>query len=1667
MSRRLPGNSLPITPPSATRNETNLSQAGNRIISNNMSRVNVNTNVSNLQFPNTPNLNLNFSPVDFAVSTDLPDQRSEFSEVYEETYNRELTNINRSLLSSYEYNDIVLDLMFDITGNDLNDESQPIQKINSIANIKNSIIDKLFQNCESQFKSVLKKTNSYQFVIDTIKEKVENTEELKLLFEEGLVQRDDTINALDYSAKFNKFIIDRATGTEFCRISNYFIDTYRRLENNEIASISIKKDIFSFEENDPISRVKLNIDNEYLSKYLMISYEGYNDISRTIDFTKIVVQNIINNVRSMFTLMPNCMKLKEDPTTSRLFVEYKNDDEIVYKVERSDFKLWKFIDNNGKLNYDDFVFENSNVMSSTNNIIPIKIIESNIEEENLKAKSIESNQFGIEVESIGSNQFRTNIEEYIEGYVVYEAGSTSLTSSNTVNTAFGSFNTGNINLQNRIKNTRVDSRRLKVTPESSITVSDNLIRLQNINLDGSVSEISNSFKILKSNNNTNTLFNKILISQILKPSRESILSVGGSISLILQFTTNDNAVFKESYLLHNIENHFFNTQSHQNFTDRPDSFFIEVNNPIDVLRDYTNTFPIYDGPDERLLDDTRLLGEYYSFFENPIVPLYFKHAGSYNLYYKYKPLIVTDNNSKIEIKTQEASHISFNKEKFVLKLDSFIKRIKLDHLASKEIDISAFNDVLKNLKNSKNNYLMKSYLKNDKDSIAILNSENKLYQFMFDENEDFDSSNLSYSMKSHIDKNVLYTSATTPIYEESIADNINDIFSNYYPENDYFSSTKFLESVIGDFQAYISSFSNDSSYKKNLYVTDILYLNYFSENNEDSKEDTKNEIVKRFLLETLKDDVVSSSRLKNQKLKKYMYNNKSFDTIVEDFNKLELPSDTSSLDIRKSLRDLFSSAYDEYRSSSSSLDTIHKEIFSNRYFNFIKEEYNLSLANINYYNNKIFKIEQTFPFYHEVFIDRVYNLNKENAKRKIKLNKNLYPVWSTYIDEDSVKLTLNFDNLNYFTNGNIHLNTVILNLNVEEGTDSIVSKNSVKNNITDSFERNMNDSSSIFYKIKNKIKALFRQTLVNYEDLYFSNEEEMSSFIGNNPKLTEYVLELVELYSEIFVDVSKKINFDFNTKLFSQIVDPYFSGDSSLLIDKNAILDAEISESYYVSHFNSFSFTQESLSIFNKKEGRQGRVFNYTVSEAIKQYYSDLMSIFTKEDFSLEDEVISNSNNQFNSAQPLYIQKTNEDSFCQKMHEVISMLKKSDYYQAVSFDLTREMLRTSKNITDNIEKINNESLIELANKLEENEDEFFRNINNSYYRNILNKNIYNVLTRNKEISEGVIDRIESENDTLSLEDSLSNISIFDKYKSEYKYKNVNLNDDIIYAFSLPYNKLQNINDDTLIKITFMPKDLVNSNRLFYPIIFYFSTNILQTNFNILNGENNFKYYENSGVTKNLATHNTDFDQTNENMSEYLRQIIIRKLSPKTDEELENYLNNIIESHKRSIELNKLLYIKHDINLEKKKSVGSEVLSLVSERLSDNAVRNIFDVEKFDIINNFSDFENSLNSISLMNDSLNHLLSIEKDNEELFDTATYDKYLVSLDRDSLIYNDVNEPKTALTEFDFSLQNTYNKTSLYEIANKHQTEYVFDRYETIDISEREFLTFIVKTEILWKV
>jgi hypothetical protein len=997
---------------------------------------------------------------------------------------------------------------------------------------------------------------------------------------------------------------------------------------------------------------------------------------------------------------------------------------------------------------------------------------------------------------------------------------------------------------------------------------------------------------------------------------------------------------------------------------------------------------------------------------------------------------------------------------FSLKIDEFVKKQKRNNLSNKEIKADILIEIIQNLKSNKNTKYALSYAAENIESLSVINKDNMLFKLMF--TKDALEEKKYYSNFSLNSKNYVFDTEFLSILEnvgiESKSDdvkNILDIFSNFFEENFFITSSRFLKEIVSDFVKYIQNLNIDD-YNLSEIITTMLYFNYFDKDYLNNSNDTvKKTFAKRIVKKAIQKDTITTSVIKNNSLKEFEYN--------VDFNQ-EIEKAESKSELEKIIN--------KRRNSSAALNILSDAIFSDENFESIKEKSTYSQVYINNsdknsliyagsitkYNDDgtnsevpAFEINDIkldsvvftslLPFVHVVDANKISNKRTEDLHRyKLSVIKDQKLVLSDgeKYEFENLKIIKSKDiSYNMFVSTKKEAITAIRASNKgSQIPESLLKELSKTSSIflQDKFESLVNKDKDIFSIMIEKIQLMLRMSVKDYLDKSVKKEEDIDKIILENEFILDDVITLIELYGSIFNYVREKINLYSSFNRFES----YFNYSSIFKI-RNNLYSAEDANTLTI--FDAFKFEQDNInnfkdllsnrtlskyaenigSAFNSNFNFENNIIIYDLKKLSELYSSDPYemiqqnidlsenntSSLIENQISSQDITISNSVNfggdlgltaDLSTSSDIisydFESEFNYDVFTQKINSVFSILLKSERAELLNHDLTRCFLLKIKNINNFTENLFNSDLNEISNYININRKNFYSKINDVFYQ----KTLLKAINKNNLKIEQIVSNLYLKIPDDFPEEFLLNNNIYDFYKERRKYRNVfDIQRKNIIAVEALHKDLVNSEKSSFIKVTVTPIDIYNNNKVYIPKVYVFSTDITSLNLGIKDGVNSeiISFYEDEDGYINSKV----IDTANSSSLSDVRQKIknLNRVYFKTkasNTQINQITSNILQLHKDSLDINYKLYLCKGIDVLSENNVDIETVTSFFEGISDIEFLEVFNQSKEEFRQRIASRDYSLEKE--MSKAITQLMSekIEIDDE------IFDRYLMAVDLENL-------------------------------------------------------------------
>lgn len=1035
------------------------------------------------------------------------------------------------------------------------------------------------------------------------------------------------------------------------------------------------------------------------------------------------------------------------------------------------------------------------------------------------------------------------------------------------------------------------------------------------------------------------------------------------------------------------------------------------------------------------------------------------------------------------------SLVSFNDLEYKLKLDSLVKKHKIKNIKNKNIDLTFSDQIIQNIKRSKNSNELVAYAKNDDEKLAVINKEDDIYSLLFTNDIEDDKKVYSHIdlVTDHFIDNVNFVSIDemkkNEVLEndrvESITDNIKNLVANYYPRNNLFSTSNLFKSILNSIVKEAKVVS-DQNYEEN-NITQLLYLNYFKEELFNDKE-VKELIAERFIKKAIQLDEVSTSSFKQTNIiQTFAYDPKS--VIEEDFDQ----TDESSLN----------DYLDEILNTSDKLKTIRDNVFGIENLESVQ-----SISNFSRVSNFKFGHWEGDPWYGCAVINfnifphhsMLYNFkSKENFRddcniefsinKKNKINK---------LSNEKYFVDKSVDNFDITSSKSILIKVVPkLCASDRNFRDSEAYPHFILNDKFDSIFKENNSKSYVFYKIIDIIQDLLRMNIANYTERSITNEGDIDTLIEDYQDVKSDVIDLIELFSSVYSLYSARLQRVQALKIFEWQPKSINYSTRIPIGDTNPsfLLNGIISK-----HSNVYNTFKEAMRLSSDK-----RVTIITKSQA-ESCISDIKKLVDLVDNDTTSFISSTNYNNITSTQEDW--KTHNTV---KFYDIMKCLITSDVAQAFTFDVVNSYLDHQRFILDaDRTSITTSEKFDIIDEIpKETVDYIEKNFYNMFFinklsksilfmsaTNNLNKNISNSFNNNsidffkhlhifdnsKAIKENKINS--TGNKILSSNEDMFSKQVF--FDTNLDYLNSN-----IYKFGIKTKSLNKHSYDAIIKITVSIVDKFNTNKYFIPKVFLFTpmfTNVsyltdemIRSITNNTNTNNIIGMYEISeNISNRISLKNIDeLLLHEENM---FISAIKTKLNLSDIEEAVIMYKHMLHCHMSSNEISSIasniFNIDNIQDLVQSNEVSNELFSIISN-LSNKQFFDIFDNNK----------QKSLNNIQ-MSDAGVHIVptgynTIDKDNlsystikevkdlvscsdlKENISSEYYDEYNIAINPKSFYYIDTTDANSDDNKYNLNdLEQLFNKILGIEdiTANDSSVTIKNDRIELDDFN------IVFKTEIL---
>lgn len=916
---------------------------------------------------------------------------------------------------------------------------------------------------------------------------------------------------------------------------------------------------------------------------------------------------------------------------------------------------------------------------------------------------------------------------------------------------------------------------------------------------------------------------------------------------------------------------------------------------------------------------------------------------------------------------QNDNLIELNANKEKLRVDNFVKSVKRKIIENQEIDLKIFNQIIKNISNSGNKEVMLSYCIDDLENISIASKEDDLFKLMFSLEAEKAYSHIDLVGKKKISNKIF--SSLDDLKKEGVVLNeqffnnkvkeIKDIFSLYYPETIFLSSSTFYASIINSILKEANIVENSKNYE-DLSTTQALYFNFIKENL-GKNESIDNVIATRFLTKAIQKDIVSAKSIYNKNTsKKYLYDYKKFN--IEDY-------DTSSkADVKRYLDDIFNTSKD--------LNNIRQNIFSKENILSLQEKSSYSFVN----NLSINRVPELQNFDAESW------QNSDNFYVNANINMNIFPYKSMFYtflcnknfsDASTLKFDVSYrskikssgeeENITYQLDDLILENTKsdIVRVKVVPSLNDEVNRRRYYQYpyfvIEDKFDKACESDNFYFNSVLKIIQIYLRHVIKDYEKNNFKDFSDIEKFISENSFVRNEIVELLSIMSNYYLSFFERIQRESCFKIYDW---------HKKNVSKSLLVESSNSNIPVNGLISSFSNLYDNTSqAFNLSVNDNISVLDFNLSKKSINDFERIIDEFNNQKISFYKTTFENEN--------LAIENKWFTEFSLKCIEVLKSLTFSDLSQSITFDIINEILSATKeNIKKSREDLSSSNnFINLRQKINqvvisEIEDRF----HDEFYINKLSKFACEMNLLSKNYKDKIEDNFSQEVDeSFSNYDLLRDINLFNKsIISNARDKIENTIDDAnnagyypvtnhfinsnIYSFGLNKNSVYKLKKDGLVKITVDIIDLNNVSNFYIPKVYVFSpyltsslyyNSFFNSHFNSQLERNNFLFYDkNKSIKERLRLVNES------QINIYLQKVLESKFSNFSNSEISILKNHILNCHSLSSAVDNNASMLHNIKTSNdvmtKNKFDAELVQIINQ-LSDEEFQVIFGVAKTNLL----------------------------------------------------------------------------------------------------------------------
>lgn len=982
-------------------------------------------------------------------------------------------------------------------------------------------------------------------------------------------------------------------------------------------------------------------------------------------------------------------------------------------------------------------------------------------------------------------------------------------------------------------------------------------------------------------------------------------------------------------------------------------------------------------------------------------------------------------NNELELKGFDFnSSFCNNTVEYAIKLDSLIKKIKIKSLKEKNINLDTFKEILKNIKNKKTSSKIISFTTNNLDNVQLTKENENLQKIIVT-----NSNNNTYSNFSLINNESNFNKTKSIV--EKVYDNIenndidfenekiNNLIKNYYSGSYFKAASVFLRKVLEDLLTESNEAIDDALFSEKA-LSQYIYLKYMIDDNSD--QETKNIIAKRFLEKSITKYLNCSENLINNSRFEFKFTNIDIDSYEDQILTNGTTFDLPAYQRKKSQVNKF---YNDLEKTNDDYKKISKHVFSQNFLEKISNNFNYKKVDnikirlnardtfISKVNNAIgdeqipndpnaasdeikniisssvgeekFEIgfsvlDSHLPFYYTKYTGAINEENKTGAKalsNKIKVERYNRSQAIQQNNELTLLDSANTTKISKF----IYFQERDKNLSLAGGQE-----------ITDLFDKIIDDDfehqsdNYIFSKITEAIFDLIKTVKSNWAEIKFENQDDINSFLNDNKEILDFSHEIISHYAVFYDYYIKKIHHETAIKLLSY--DLAFADNVDIAESEYSIFSLSPNNNTTISDNRSSRDVRNAfLKSKNESVKTKSSVADILSSANIKSMFSGISTI--KDNLASYENVKSLNK---------VIDPTKTTAINQ-IENISSILTHSDVYQAINFDIIKLIFNFYKY---NVSVIDQEEIDNRMKKIDFiDSQKLSSNLFNAFYLNKIYENIDYLSSLNNKFLKN-INKSKSADSFINDGNNFINILSVIENKNHELLKNEEVSNSILngdlYNINLSLKEINSINKENLIKVKLSIIDHNRIDRIFLPKILLFSPLVFDpSSASIDNVISKLGFYNITQGSDNRQTVEYYKSQNDILDNEYLDFIINNKVNEKniatpllSDENKTNkdlIFSLLASSHIKSNIISKVIYTLHSINMNEKNTlsnISQEVFKII-DNMAEEKFIDIFEKSKDEIVGMFSlnsdstyslKFDENNYSIAVLLDSINKITSKE-------------------------------------------------------------------------------------------